>query len=69
MQSCYIIPPPLPDLLPALEGTRVPIQSGSSFPPLIRVYISHLVGSRVDQRSTPIWKLGIRHSRCLDPVK
>ncbi|BBD73215.1 hypothetical protein HS1genome_1604 [Sulfodiicoccus acidiphilus] len=30
------------------------LSEGSSFPPSVRVYIPRLVGSRVDQRSTPI---------------
>jgi len=30
------------------------LPGGSSFPPSIRDYISHLVGSRVAQRTTPI---------------
>ena len=30
------------------------LPEGSSFPPSVRVYIPHLVGSRVAQRTTPI---------------
>jgi hypothetical protein len=53
-------------LSPLTRRVGVSLLVGSSFPPSIRVYMSHLVGSRVEQSPTP-WKKRGFHPRSLAP--